>query len=264
MACRGRRNRPAAVAPAPVQRAVQGETLPIEPLFGVDSKTPANVVLQNNITEFEWVTRNKLYPGFWGRNLNGETALTKEEVEFLHGKACRIVPIYCPEQDKRTLEQGRADGKEAVRLAYALGVKAGVAVFLDLEEAEVPQRDYLKGYAAELLENGLIPGFKANTDAAYEFDHEFSRGMQTDREVFEQCLVWAKAPTLPEYEGITTTHLLYPDEWVPFAPSGITRKDIVLWQYGKNCHPIQDNKERDTVFHLDLVRNINILLAILY
>ena len=51
-------------------------------LFGVDSKIQTDDLLQNNITEFEWVVRNKLYPKFWGRNLTGENCLTKEEIEF--------------------------------------------------------------------------------------------------------------------------------------------------------------------------------------
>ena len=48
----------------------QGERL----LFGVDSHTPSNDILQNNLTEFEWAVRNKVYPNFWGRNLTGENA----------------------------------------------------------------------------------------------------------------------------------------------------------------------------------------------
>ena len=34
-------------------------------LFGVDSKIQANDLLQNNIEEFEWVVRNKIYPNFY-------------------------------------------------------------------------------------------------------------------------------------------------------------------------------------------------------
>ena len=44
--------------------------------FGVDSKVQSNDLLQNNITEFEWAARNKIYPDFWGRNITGENSLT--------------------------------------------------------------------------------------------------------------------------------------------------------------------------------------------
>ena len=35
-------------------------------LFGADSEIPANDLLQNNIKEFEWVVRNKIYP-IWSK-----------------------------------------------------------------------------------------------------------------------------------------------------------------------------------------------------
>ena len=35
--------------------------------FGVDSATASNKLLQNNIDEFEWAVRNKIYPNFFGR-----------------------------------------------------------------------------------------------------------------------------------------------------------------------------------------------------
>ena len=63
-------------------------------LFGVDSKIQANDLLQNNIEEFEWVVRNKIYPNFYGRYLTGENCLTKDEIKFLHHKGCKIAAIY--------------------------------------------------------------------------------------------------------------------------------------------------------------------------
>ena len=62
-------------------------------LFGVDSKIQANDLLQNNIEEFEWIARNKIYPNFYGRYLTGENCLTKDEIKFLHSKGCKIAAI---------------------------------------------------------------------------------------------------------------------------------------------------------------------------
>ena len=45
-------------------------------LFGVDSQIQSNDLLQNNIEQFEWVVRNKIYPNFYGRNLVGKSCLT--------------------------------------------------------------------------------------------------------------------------------------------------------------------------------------------
>ena len=229
-------------------------------LFGVDSKIPSNDILQNNLTEFEWVERNKLYPVFWGRNIVGENSLTKEEIDFLHLKGCKIAAIYATTNAKKSEEEGKIEAKRAVERAQELRIPKGSAVFLEISERENASRDYMIGYAKELISNGYTPGFKANTDAAFTFDREFSRGIQTDKDIFSVCLVWAVSPSFKEYERITTSHLIHPDNWIPFAPSGITRRDIAIWEYGKDCHPIEDNEGKETTFNINLIRNRNVII----
>lgn len=230
-----------------------------ELIFGVDSKVKADTILQNNLTEFDWVTRNKVYPAFWGRNLTGESCLTKDEIEFIHSKGCKIAIIYHTENLKATESQGKDEASIVLDNLDELDIPNNIAVFLEIDDCEKISSEYMKGFAKVIIANGYVPGFKANTDARFCFDREFSRGVQKDRNLFLNCLVWAVAPSLAEYDGITTTHLIHPDNWIPFAPSGITRHDIAVWQYGKDCHPIQDNFERATVFNINLVRNQEII-----
>lgn len=227
-------------------------------LFGVDSSVPAGETLQNNLAEYEWVTRNKLEPNFWGRNMTGENCLTQEEIEFLHKKGCRIAPTFSAPGEKETEAQGRLQAKKIVIAALELGIREKTAIFLELGE-ENATRDYLLGYAKGMLSEGYIPGFKACTDSRCEFDHEFSRGLQSDKEVFSKCLIWAVTPSLQEYDRITTTHLIHPDNWTPYAPSGIRRQDIAVWQYGKNCHPIYTDAGKEVTFQVNLIRNISVL-----
>ncbi len=229
-------------------------------LFGVDSQIQSNDVLQNNITEFEWVVRNKVYPNFWGRNLTGENALTKKEIDFLHSKGCKIAAIYSDSGQKQTDEQGQILAKKIDVLALELGIPEGTAIFLELGEKETATRNFMRGFAGMLMTEGFTPGFKANTDAAFDFDRQYSRGMQTDKEIFEKCLIWAVSPSLAEYDRVTTTHLIHPDNWAPFAPSGITRNDIAIWQYGQNCHPINDDAGIETTFNVNLVKNDKIII----
>lgn len=229
-------------------------------LFGVDSEIQANDVLQNNLTEFEWAVRNKVYPNFWGRNLVGENCLTKEEIDFLHGKGCKIAALYTDDGEKSSEEQGKLVAKKMSIAAFELGIPEGTAIFLELGKEEAVTRNYMKGYAQTLISEGYTPGFRADTDAKYSFDREYSRGMQTDKELFEKCLIWALSPSLAEYDRVTTTHLIHPDNWIPFAPSGITRKEIAVWQYGKNCHPIYDDKDYETTFNINLVRNKKVII----
>lgn len=229
-------------------------------LFGVDSQSQSNDILQNNLTEFEWATRNKLYPNFWGRNLVGDNALTKGEIDFLHDKGCKIAAIYVDSGEKKTEEQGQIVAKKIDALALQLGIPEGTAIFLEIGERENASHEFMHGFAGTMVAEGLVPGFKANTDAAFDFDREFSRGMQTDKAVFEKCLIWAVSPSLPEYDRVTTTHLIHPDNWIPFAPSAITRQDIAIWQYGKNCHPIADDLGKETTFNVNLVRDEKVII----
>ena len=229
-------------------------------LFGVDSKTQANDLLQNNIEEFEWVIRNKIYPNFYGRYLTGENCLTKEEIRFLHSKGCKIAAIYAETGEKKTEEQGVILAKKIDLRAFELGIPEGTAIFLEIGENEIVSHDFMRGFAKTLMAESFTPGFKANTDAKFNFDREFSRGMQTDSDVFKMCLIWAVSPTVQEYNGITTSHLIHPDNWMPHAPSGITRNEIAIWQYGVNCHPIEDNMGKATMFNLNLVRNEQVIV----
>ena len=228
-------------------------------LFGVNSNTPADNLLQNNINQFEWVLKNKIHPIFWGRELIGENALTKEEIDFLHYKGCKIALICSCSDSKATEEDGVAIAKKAVAKAHDLRVMTETAIFMLIKEDETVTKACMRGYAKILMSAGFTPGFKANTDARYGFDREFCRGMQSDKDIFDQCLIWAVSPSLAEYTEMTNAHLIHPDNWIPHAPSAISRKEIAIWQYGRDCHPIYDDNDRKTSFNLDLVRNEEII-----
>ena len=229
-------------------------------LFGVDLNREATTLLQNNIDLFEWVLRNKVYPNFVGRHILGNSCLTKEEIEFLHEKGCPIAALFRNDGKKVTEAEGEACAAHAIKAAKALGIRRDTALFLELAAEEPVNRDFLRGVATRMLLAGYTPAFRANTDAAYRFDREFGRGMQSNPEVFGKCLIWALAPTLEEYDGMTTSHLIHPDNWKPFAPSAIRRNEIAIWQYGKECHPIEDEHGRMTTFNLNLVRNEDIII----
>lgn len=245
---------------AVVDKTLEGNDL----LFGVDSSIQANDLLQNNISMFEWVKRNKSYPDFWGRNLTGENCLTKEEIVFLHGKGCKIAPMYSNSNSKITEDEGKKHGLYIASVALELGIPENTAIFLEIGDTEKATTAYLKGFAGALLEQGYTPAFKANTDSKYDFDREFSRGMLNHKDIFKFCIVWAVAPTVPRFIGIATTHVIHPENWLPFAPSGITRDDIAIWQYGRNSHLINDDKGVQTTFNLNLVKNDRIIVEKLF
>jgi hypothetical protein len=229
-------------------------------LFGVDSKVNADDVLQNNINHFEWICRNKIYPNFIGRNINGEYKLTREEIDFLHKKGCKIAAIYHANDPKRTEEQGEILAKKVKIAAFELPIPDKMAIFLEIDDSEDATAEFMCGFAKSILKIGFTPAFKANTDANFGFDREFSRGMQSHKDIFEKCIIWATTPTVKEYDGMTTSHLIHPDRWMPYAPSAITRAEVAIWQYGKNCHPIEDDVGKKVTFNLDLVKNEGVII----
>ena len=233
-------------------------------LFGVDSETCASTKLQNNLTEFEWVRRNKVYPIFWGRYINGENALSSDEIRFLREKCCKIALQYLSEEIKNTEGNGRADATKAMKLAKSLNIPQGVALFLEIPANEVATGPYLKGFSQAFLEGGYTPGFKVNTDAEYSFDREFGGAYRAQEEIMRQSLIWAVAPTLEEFDQINTTHLIQPKLWKPYAPGVLRRTDIAIWQYGKDCHKIFDDDDNLTQFNINLVRDESIIINKMY
>lgn len=229
-------------------------------LFGVDSAFDVSSRLQNNIDLFEWMLRNKVYPNFVGRYILGENCLTKEEIGYLHGRGCSIAPIFRYESNKSSNAEGERCASFAIAAARKLGIRSETALYLELPADEGVSSEFLRGVANEMLIAGYTPAFRANTDSAYGFDREFGRGTQSAPEIFRKCLIWATAPILEEYDGMTTSHLIHPDNWKPFAPSAIKRNEIAIWQYGKECHPIEDERGRNTAFNLSLVRNEDIII----
>ena len=233
-------------------------------VFGVDSRFSAEDILQNNITMFEWVSRNKLRPNFWIRNIAGENALTKQKIKFLHKKGCKIGLLYSSADAKETEIHGKTLAQKVSDAATKIDVPGGTAIFIEIEETEKTTKEFLAGFIGELALSGYYPAFQVNTDARYIFDREFSRGMQMNEQLFSKCIIWAVSPSLKEYDGMTTTHFIHPDEWKPFAPSCITREDIAVWQYGKDCHPINNDNGLRTSFNLNLVRNERVITKLMY
>lgn len=236
--------------------------------FGVDSETPTDTLLQQNLSQFEWATINKLYPNFWGRYIGGENALSKEEASFIRKAGCKIAPIFNgydkANENTITAEQGAIAAKKAFIAASELGFRLGTIIFLEIDEKSNVASEYLQGFAESLLKDGYIPGFYANTDSkSSSFSHQFSRGHGNAPDVFNKCKVWATSPNLPEYFETVDTHTIHPDNWKPYCPSCITRDQIAIWQYGRKCHPVDDDLGNHTFFNVNLIKNTEILVEML-
>ena len=211
-------------------------------IFGVDSRLESNTVLTNGFQVYDWVVRKNRYPQFWGRQICGDYRISREEIDFLHGKNCKIAMLYSGVTEHSACTQyGAEDGVKAIHAAQDMGAPEaqGLAIFAQLRPDWQVWENWIYGYAHTLWNAGYIPGFMANTDCSknFSFDRSYNRFLQMIAEEEPiHSLVWASEPKQPEY----------PDVWKPFCPSDITPADIVLWQ-------------SDVIYYNDFVINVDFL-----
>jgi len=197
-------------------------------IFGIDSKIPANLKLKNGYTMYNWVMRQKGFPKFWGRQISGENAVTKEELEFLKSKNCKLLLLF----DDFTEEEvsGGYDSAAALRAVDALkklGVPKhkGIVIYADINPDWSIYHDWMLGFASELHKNGYVAGFIGNTDSAknFNFDRQcshYKQSLNVMTELSHTCF------------GATEPQVSNPKEWAPYCPSEMGVDELSLWRHG--------------------------------
>ncbi len=197
-------------------------------VFGIDSDIPANLRLKNGYTMFDWVSRVREIPSFWGRGITGKDAIDKTEVEYLKSKNCRIALIDRDLTEEDVCKSdGHAEAMKAVNAARKLGVPpyAGYAIYAEIKSDWSVSHIWMIRYAFTIAQNGFIPGFIGNTDSSknFSFDRQCSHYCQSTAGSNRLCAsFWA---TEPKQKG-------YPEVWEPYCPSGMEREDISVWRRG--------------------------------
>lgn len=190
-------------------------------IFGVRSKTRANIKLSNGYTLYEWAMRKNCPPTFWARSICGDEAVTKEELEFLKNKNCKIALLF----DKLTENEvssgnGKESAEKAVRAAKELGVpeNENIAIIAVIEDSWSVYNGWMINFAQEIKDSGFEAGFIGNTDSSmnFNFDRHYSH-------FIEAGYTSICGATQPKISG-------EPIDWSPYAPSVIGPEDIQLWQ----------------------------------
>ena len=215
--------------------------------FGVDTETRVDELLQNNITLFDWIRKNQGFPYFIGRRINGENALTSEEMSYIASNGSKVIPILTAVSEK----SAKDNAKIAITLLDDLKIERNTPGFVEIDAEKVTD-EFLKDFATEVLSGGNIPGFYVDTDSYNNFDRLFSRAYQANEELMKQCKIWALSPEMEEFYETKNGHNEKPDIWGPFAPSCISKEQISFWQYGRKCHPINTYKGDKADFNLNL------------
>ena len=204
-----------------------------------NSQMPASTKLTNGYTLYDWVMRMSCYPSFWGRDITGARKITREEVDFLKGKNCKIAFLV---RDLKEEDIAQNDASESsvrvISAAKALGIpqNQGIALFAEFASDYSVNHNWMIGYAVNLINNGYIPGFIGNTDSSlnFNFDRQCSHYIQATKDKDEyHALYWS---TEPKYS-------FEPQMWGPYAPSQQLPKDMHLWRYGGiDFHSIHASK----------------------
>jgi len=145
---------PAEPAPAPAPAPETPES--VETVWGIDT---ASIV---DATFYACVRDNYGEPAYVGRYLETKEGVSygiqPEEVELLHGKGVKILPIYNHFTDATTYERGVAEAEQAIAMAREAGIPEGVAIFADVEPNYPVDPDFLRGWTETMAASPYVPG----------------------------------------------------------------------------------------------------------
>ena len=193
--------------------------------WGVITYAESNQKLKNGYTLYDWVTRQKGLPEFWGRNISGTHSITKEEIEFLYNQECNVLLFENSFTEVQISSNYGADcGWRTIEKLCALGIPQNnsIAIFILIPKDWSVNHFWMISYAQTLRENGYIPGFIGNTDSSinFNFDRQCSHFINaTQKSNHYDALFGATEPKVPSY----------PKSWAPYCPSALERENISLW-----------------------------------
>ena len=197
-------------------------------IFGVSSTIPSNTRLTNGYTMYDWVMRQRCFPAFWGRNLTGDSAITPDEIEFLHSKDCKILLVFDELTEmKVSSNNGEDDALKAVEAARMLNVPEcmEIVIMANIHQDWSVNHNWMLSFAYTIHTHGYRPGFIGNTDSSknFNFDRQYSHYIQalSEENLFD-TVICSTEPKLVDM----------PIEWTPFCPSAIDQCDVDLWNCG--------------------------------
>ena len=206
-------------------------------IFGVDSLELSTHTVASGQTLYDWVVSQGKTPQFWGRYLNGSGILTSAEVTYLHGKNCKIIPIFSGTKNcsnsNATQAQGNADGQLAVTAAKALSIPNGTVIYVDIESGYTPSSAWLQGYC-DALWNGnptyYTPGFYCDpTSASFTTPFNAAVAAGTSHIGLGLSMIWVSMPSL------STAITAALPAWNPGTFQSFAQNNINFWQYRENA-----------------------------
>jgi hypothetical protein len=215
----------------------------------VDSVTPAVFVKHKKSGKTLWdvtVERFGRQPQFWGRYLNAENdSLTPEEVDYLHGRKCRIVPIFLIDKDNiKTEVVGKRNAQSAISRLTSLKslVPNTIFIYADIEWDYKPGQDWIRGWWGEMKTwMGVgCGGFYCTPEAInHNFPDPYCKAVKAASEPMAFRRIWANSPDLKKMFYVPK------GEFAPNGPVDLSKVEFkpnqppcenvsAIWQYFAN------------------------------
>ncbi len=193
-------------------------------LWGVDS---ANKVTNELYT---CVVNNYGNPKFWGRYLttipNVNDGLTPQEINFLHQKGVKVLPVYNDFKAALGYRQGRVVARNAIFNAQRLAFPKGTFIFANVEKFFKVNEGWIRGYVDAFYPSNYKPGIYANPVEG-DFSNAYCAAIKKDERVRVQTVIWSAEPEIGESKQTEAP------EFKPSMPP--CASNVWLWQYGRNA-----------------------------
>ena len=128
--------------------------------------------------------------------------------------------------------QGKVEAEQAIRLAQALGVPTGTAIWLDCEYGWAIHPDYIKAWCETILQAGYVPGIYGCL-ASQLFANAFAAADAGDKGNVDRCLLWDA-----KWQQATSAAT---------APAWGADPRAKVWQYADNLGPADEDEVNGTL-----------------
>ena len=125
--------------------------------------------------------------------------MSTDEVTYLHGQNCKVLLVYngiTGTTIGEGYDGGRADARNSIRAAQALGVPAGVVMVADIEDPNFPGAEWYQGWADAMQASPYAGsgGFYGNVNDT-RFTDPYCAAAQADVNV-QNALLWGDQPQI--------------------------------------------------------------------
>lgn len=210
-------------------------------IWGVDSAAVANERLLTCVID------NFGKPQFWGRYLvtvpNASEGVTNQELQFLHARGIKVLPIYNAFTDATTYSRGQIQARNAIFHARRLHVPKNIVLFANVERFFEVDEGWIRGWVDTMYPSGYRPGFYCDPVVG-NFSAAFCAAASHNEKVKHQAILWSAEPVT----GVTRA-----EEAPSFKPTHPhCAENTWGWQYGRDADtcPIDTNLITDKLFRL--------------